>query len=234
MFDGKKVMIFDLDGTLIDTLGMWNEIDREVIITAGGKPAVTIQEEREKFFLNNISGNIYVKYEQYLLKRYNIAMDLDDFHQLRWEISQNYLRTIVTFKPFALDFLNLLKQKNYILVLATTSTKATLDVYMRENSNIYDHINLFNFFDLVLTRDDVKLKKPHPEIYLKVLDLLNVCPNECLVFEDSLLGIQAAQTANIDVVNIYDKYDDKDQKQIKNLVKYPHKNYKELIESLNN
>lgn len=226
-------MIFDLDGTLIDSLGMWNDIDRDVIIVAGGEPTLNIQDERENFFSHNMSGNIYVKYEQYLLKRYHIAMNLDDFHQLRWKISQDYLRTMVAFKPYALEFLNLLKKKNYTLVLATTSTKATLEVYMKENNNIYDHINLFNFFDLVLTRDDVKLKKPHPEIYLKVLELLNVCPSKCLVFEDSLLGIQAAQTANIDVVNIYDKYADKDQKQIRKLVKYPNKEYKELIKILN-
>lgn len=232
MFENKEVMIFDLDGTLIDTMGIWNDIDRETIIAAGGIPTSNIQADRENFLAMNMTGNIYVKYEEYLLKKYCIAMNFNDFHQLRWRISKQYLSSVVTFKPRALEFLKLLKAKNYTLVLATTSTKATLEVYHQTNKNISSDIDLLNFFDLILTRDDVEFKKPHPEIYLKVLDLLEVTPNNCLVFEDSLVGVKSAQAANIEVVNIYDQYARKDYDMIKSLVKYFKMEYPELIRIL--
>ena len=68
---------------------------------------------------------------------------------------------------------------------------------------------------------------------MKVLDLLKVSSNDCLVFEDSLVGIQSAQAADIDVVNIYDQYNSKDQNMINSLVKNPKMDYKKLIKILN-
>lgn len=85
-------------------------------------------------------------------------------------------------------------------------------------------------FDLILTRDDVSMSKLHPEVYLKVLELMNVKGDECLVFEDSLSGIEAA---NIDVVCIYDKYAVNDHVKIKSLTRHPIYNYKTLIDKIN-
>lgn len=233
MFKDKKIMIFDLDGTLIDTLGMWNEVDREVIKEAGGLLNIDVQEEREKIFAKHMSGNIYVKYEESLLEKCHIPMSLQDFHDLRWEISQRYLATVVDFKPDAIEFLNLLKENNYTLVLATSSTRETLKIYMQRNEKIYNNLRFDDTFDLILTRDEVELKKPHPEIYLKVLELLKATADDCLVFEDSLIGIQSAQAAGIDVVNVYDEHSQKDQERINGIVKYPAMDYKTLIKLFN-
>lgn len=80
-----------------------------------------------------------------------------------------------------------------------------------------------DYFDFILTRDDVQKTKPNPEVYNKIADKLGVSKNEILIIEDSLIGVQAAKTSQIDVAVIYDKYSDNDREQITSLSTYQFK-----------
>ena len=65
MFRGKKYIIFDWDGTLANSLPMWENADKVVLQSFGVKPRETLDLERRKFLHNNSSGDIYEKYNQY-------------------------------------------------------------------------------------------------------------------------------------------------------------------------
>ena len=80
-----------------------------------------------------------------------------------------------------------------------------------------------DYFDFILTRDDVQKTKPNPEVYNKIADKLGVSKNEILIIEDSLIGVQAAKASQIDVAVIYDKYSDNDREQITSLSTYQFK-----------
>ena len=84
--------------------------------------------------------------------------------------------------------------------------------------------------EVVKTKEDVKNKKPHPEIYLKIMKHYNAIPEECLVFEDSYTGVLAGKNAGIEVINIYDKYADLDRDKINKIANYSIINYKEFID----
>ena len=85
---------------------------------------------------------------------------------------------------------------------------------------------------MVLSKDDVQEKKPSPEVHHKILQAFNVEPSECLIIEDSLIGVEAAVNAGIDVAVIYDKYSDVDRERIKELSQYHFNNFEDIVNTV--
>jgi len=124
-----------------------------------------------------------------------------------------------------------LKSQNIKLALGTVSRRETLEIYINENKNIRNKCNLQEYFDFIVSKDDVTLKKPNPEVYNKILDHFNIDDlSKCIVIEDSLSGVLAAKNANLDVIAIYDKFSDKDRDKINELADFTVSNFNELIE----
>ena len=119
----------------------------------------------------------------------------------------------------------------YQIVLATNSEMTQIDIY-KKNTNIKSKIDLSNFFNLIVCSDDISKKKPDPEIYNKILEMLNVQSSDCLVIEDSLAGVQSAYNAKIEVACIYDKSSENDKKKIMNFSNYYFDSYKSIIDVL--
>ena len=150
----KEVIIFDLDGTLINTINIWNKTDQ--IILKKHNIFLTkkeIQEIRDNYLLNNTSNNIYLNYSKYLIDKYNLSIDYEEFYKDRINISNKLLKTIKP-KPYVLKTLNALKRKNYLLVLATATTNNEIELY---RNNKYMKKILY-YFDLIVTSDDVNNK----------------------------------------------------------------------------
>ena len=87
-------------------------------------------------------------------------------------------------------------------------------------------------FSAIYTREDAKEIKPSPEIYEKVLCELGVTKEECIVFEDSIIGVEAANNAGIDAVAIRDAYSDCDREKILPRVKIYFNDYKEALRAI--
>lgn len=120
----------------------------------------------------------------------------------------------------------------FTIVLATATTQRQLDTYAEENVCMSRAVSFSNIFDYVVRKEDVVHKKPHPEVYMKVLKYYHSNPQQCLVFEDSLHGVMAAKTAGIDVINVYDRYSDNDRERINSLADYKIDSYSEFIDLL--
>ncbi len=140
----------------------------------------------------------------------------------------------VCLKKGANKFIKYLKKRDIHLALATVSRRETINTYMYENMNIGKKIDFKNF-DLIITKDDVKFKKPNPEIYLKIIKKLEIDDlTKCLVIEDSLNGVIAAVKAGLNVIGIYDEYSSRDREEIIKYTEYYANNYEELIEYFKN
>ena len=229
---GLDLVIFDLDGTLIDSNGVHNYLDIELVRSFGEtKNSEEILQERDLFFKkNNNIGDIYLNYCEYLKTKYKSNMSKEEILQYRRDLSKKISKDI-KYKPDADKMIKYLKKQKIKIALGTVSRRETINIYINENENIKNKCDLQEYFDFIVTKDDVKLKKPNPEVYNKIIEKFNISDlSKCIVIEDSLTGVIAAKKANLDVIVVYDKYSDKDREKINELADYNVADFKELIE----
>lgn len=232
-FDGKRGIICDLDGTLIDSIGIWNSVDRKLITSNGKIPRESVGLERTKFLSENNTGDIFVKYAEYLLRTYDIkGYTPEEFCNIRKTLGEEYNREMVDYKPGAADFLLQAKAYGYKLILASLTRKGLLDIFSYENINMKDKLPIAEIFDYIITRDMVKNKKPDPEVYQKAIQLSGFSYDKLIVLEDELMGVRAAKSANLDVINIYDKYSDNDRVLLDRYSDYQTNDYFKLTRKL--
>ena len=157
---------------------------------------------------------------------HNIVIVTSEFHLKRCNaiLKRKY--------PNLITSLVAVKEKNYTLVIASTTRRKNMDIYCNENINIINKANIKDYFSIVYTREDAKEIKPNPEIYLRIVNELKVRKDECLIFEDSLIGIDAANNAEIEAVAMYDKYSDMEREEIEKKATYSFNNYREVIQNL--
>lgn len=229
----KKYIIFDMDGTLVDSIGIWNTTDQRIIEEYAGITIDqdSVQQDRDTFLHNNQDSDIYVAYCDYLIKKYNFSIrDAEKLLKIRWDRSGKILEKEMDFKPDVPELMKKLQRLGFTLALATMTTQVQLDIYSKKNKKMLEQMDILQVFDLITRKEDVKNKKPDPEIYNLVMNHYNAKPDECLVFEDSYTGVLASKNAGIEVVNIYDKYADLDRDKINEVADYSILNYREFID----
>lgn len=234
MLKGKKAVIFDMDGTLIDSVGIWNSVDETLIsrIREDGKCDMPDVQSMRDGALRKYSGsrNPYEEYCRDLKEAFCSFLSHKEIYSMRYKISEEYLKNTVDYKKDADIFIKKLHKAGYILAIASTTRRDNIKVYMSENENIRGKAPLDEYFTLVYTREDAKEIKPDPEIYIKTVTDLGLTVSECLVFEDSLAGVEAAKAAGIDCVAVYDRYSEKDRESIKELADEYVLNFTEYME----
>lgn len=205
MLKDIDAVIFDLDGTLIDSMWMWEIIDIEYLARFG--------LEFPKDLQSKIEGMSFSETATYFKERFNLPDSLDqiksDWNQMAWD---KYLYE-VPLKEGVKEFLDYLKENNIPAGIATSNSKELVDL-------IIDKHNLRGYFSSIRTSCEVEKGKPSPDIYLLVAKDLGVEPSRCLVFEDVIQGIMAGKNANMKVCAVYDKFSEKDYEQKIKLADY--------------
>ncbi len=191
LLNGKKAVIFDLDGTVIDSMWMWKEIDIEFLARFGHECPDDLQDV--------IEGMSFSETAVYFKERFDIPWTLDEIKDCWTQMSIDKYRYEVTLKEGALAFLQFLKDHEIRTGIATSNGRDLVDT-------VLESLNIGPYFDVVTTACEVKAGKPEPDIYLEVAKRLDVEPGECLVFEDIPAGITAGKRAGMTVIAVEDDF----------------------------
>lgn len=212
-----KAIIFDLDGTLLDSCGIWSDVDKQFFEKRG----LTLTKDYEEAI-----GHIGLdKAADYTIKRYHLQEKKKDIIK-EWKDGVCHLyANSVKLKPHAKEFLTYLKENNIPFCVATANDE---DCYKPclINNEIYD------LFDFILEVNQFPFGKENPEIFLSAAKRLGVEPNECAVFEDLLMPINTAINAGFITFSVYEKLC-KEEKQKEEISFMYIKDYQEIIDLLN-
>lgn len=211
----KKAVIFDLDGTLVDSMWMWKQIDIEYLGRFGYECPETLQKV--------IEGMSFSETAVYFKETFSIPDSLDEIKQTWIDMSIEKYRNEVPLKKGAQEFLDYLKSHDIKAGIATSNGQDMVDV-------VLNSLNIKPYFQVVTTACEVAHGKPAPDIYLKVAESLGVEPKDCMVFEDVPAGIMAGKAAGMAVCAIEDAFSAEMREEKQQLADFFIEDYNEILE----
>lgn len=214
MLKEKKAVIFDLDGTLVDSMWMWKSIDIEFLSTRG----IACPEDLQK----EIEGMSFSETAFYFKERFKLDESLEEIKAVWTEMSIEKYRSQVPLKTGAGEFLKYIARKGLRAGIATSNGRQMVDA-------VIDSLKIGQYFQVVATACEVTAGKPAPDIYLKVAKELCVSPANCLVFEDVPAGILAGKRAGMTVCAIDDEFSREMEKEKRQLADYFIYDYHQLL-----
>lgn len=191
MLNKKKAVIFDLDGTLVDSMWMWKDIDIEFLTMYGYQCPDDLQKM--------IEGMSFSETAAYFKERFELPLSLEEIKQIWTGMSLQKYREEVPLKTGVKEFLQHIKQMGLKAGIATSNGREMVDA-------VIDALQIGPYFQVITTACEVANGKPEPDIYLKVADSLCVSPKDCLVFEDVPAGIMAGKRAGMTVCAVEDDF----------------------------
>lgn len=186
----SKLIVFDLDGVLIDS--------KDIHFTSLNKALTEIAPGFEISKQDHLS-----RFDGFSTKNKLDQLSLQgglprDLHGKIQRLKQIYTREsfydIQKDEPL-IETLSALKKQTEYLVLASNSVRDTVDL-------IATKLGIKELFDLLLSNEDVNSQKPHPEIYWRAMMFANAYPSDTIIFEDSVVGLQAAVTSGASVIRV--------------------------------
>lgn len=204
-----KGAIFDLDGTLFDSLWVWEEIDKRFLSRRG--------IEVPSWYSKAIGAMNFREAAEFTIKTFGLNETPELLMQEWMDMARSIYANEIKLKPMAKEFLFALKSKGIKLSIATSSTR---DLYMPALiGNGVDEL-----FTVIMDTSETKSKE-FPDIYLKVAKFMGLDPSECVVFEDLPVALWSAKRGGFKTVAVYDRHSE-DTTDVDLMVN----GYEELIE----
>jgi HAD superfamily hydrolase (TIGR01549 family) len=183
----KKGIIFDLDGTLVDSINFHMQIHFKVFKELG----IIFDEE---FFHKHCNGSSPKDFYKTILLHYKGNLDLyEQAYSLCEELDIVTDSTHIELFPHVYETLKELHEKGYKMVVASSSTRRYVKQFITQN-----RIN--EFFINITGGDEVKQTKPAPDIFLLAQEKLGLSKEECIIVEDAVQGVLAAKNAGIECI----------------------------------
>jgi HAD superfamily hydrolase (TIGR01509 family) len=183
--------IFDMDGTIIDSMWVWYAINRDYLSKRSIEMPADLKEKLEVMTFKESA--LYFK------ERFQIEDSVETIMAEWNEMAETSYSNDVKLKNGVYEYLTRLKENEIKIGLATSNYTKLVDIALTRN-------NISHFFDAITTTEEVEREKSFPDIYLLTARKMNVEPEKCVVFEDILPAIKGAKLAGMKVVGVQDEY----------------------------
>ncbi|MGN0433012.1 MAG: HAD family hydrolase [Bilifractor sp.] len=183
--------IFDLDGTLLDSMGVWHQIDVDFLAKRG----IEVPDDYQKA----ITPLGALEAARYTIRRFHLENDTPEGLVREWlDMAQEAYSSHLPLKPYALNFVKYLKEAGLHIAVATSSDDALVRPCL-------ERTGLMRLLDDYCTGNDVKRGKGFPDIYLKAAAAIGTDPGKTMVFEDIAEGLKGANAGGFYTVGVYEK-----------------------------
>ncbi|MBQ7718862.1 MAG: HAD family phosphatase [Clostridia bacterium] len=185
-----KAAIFDLDGTLLDSMYVWDKIDTDFLARRGFEVQADYKEK--------ISAMTETEIALYTIKAYSLNETPEDLITEWNEMAVFEYTNNVPLKPFAYEYLSGLKESGIKLAAATNLNPVLYEPALKR-------CGIYGMFDAIISSYHTKIGKSSPDIFLRAAKALNAEPESCIVFEDVFTAARSAKLAGMAVCGIDDE-----------------------------
>ena len=203
----KKAFIFDLNGTMIDDMQYharaWYDILNNDLKAGLTQDEVNVQMYGKN---NELLERIFGKHHFDETRMKELSLEKERRYQ------QAYLPNLKLINGLQI-FLERSEQAGIPMAIGSAAITFNIDF-------ILDNLHIRHFFKAIVSADDVTTSKPDPETFIKCAELLNVSPENCIVFEDAPKGVEAAQNAGMDCVVLTTMHEKEEFSQYKNVIDF--------------
>ena len=185
VYPGAKALIFDLDGTLSDSL--------QLHIEAWNKIADIYGFKFDPQIVYDLTGSPTIAFARKIIDIYKIEADPEEIVKIK---QRSFWDSAELLQPIE-QVIEIVKEYHNILPMSvgTGACRKSAEVQLKT-------LQIYDYFDFIVTADDVGNHKPAPDTFMKCARLMGVHPSECQVFEDGDLGIEAAKTAGMIITDV--------------------------------
>lgn len=209
-----KGAIFDLDGTLFESMGIWQDVD----LAFFERRSIAMPDDYQEC----IKDMHFKPMAEYTKERFNLPDDINDIMDEWCELCFEEYEKRVPLKNGAKEYLEYLKNCGIKTAFATANTVELSEVCLKNNG-------IFDLFDAYAYLHETSKNKNEPDVFLLACERLGLKPQECIVFEDILPAILGAKKGGFDACGVYDKLSEKDTAEIKVNSDYYIKSFDELL-----
>lgn len=210
----KKGVIFDLDGTILDSMDIWREIDVKFL----GRRGLEVPDD----YFRNIAPLGFDGAAAYTIERFGFPETPEQIIEEWYQMAVDAYAKEVELKPFAKEYLLFLKEQGVKLGIATSCETQMFLPALERNG-------ILGLFESYTTVREVPRGKEFPDIYERQAEKMGLLPGECAVFEDILKAVQGANAGGFYTVGVFDLHSAYEWGEIKKQANKFIYSYEELI-----
>lgn len=196
----KKFVIFDMDGTLIDSMKIWSNLGREYLRARG----ISGDIEKE---MQEIVPLTMREAAELFRERFSLPEDADRIAQEMYGLMEEHYKNDIPLKKGIREYLERLKKAGVRMCVASATAEYLMEACL-------ERLGILSWFDFILSCESIHTSKREPKIYFEAARRLRAVPEETAVYEDVLHAVQTAKKAGFYVVGVYDEESDGQWQQI--------------------